>query len=82
MTRNTLNDLEPREWLKFQKSWFVHNPPPRIKGVLQHPAKFPETLAEEFIRFFTNEGDNTLLKKFAGVFAHNADIERLEALVC
>jgi len=32
-------------------------------------------------RFFTNEGENTLLKKFAGVFAHNPDIERFDALV-
>ncbi|CAN5797527.1 helicase-related protein [soil metagenome] len=32
-------------------------------------------------RFFTNDGDNTLLKKFAGVFAHNPDIERFDALV-
>ncbi len=54
--RNRLNDLEPKAWLKFQKSWFVHNPPPRKPGVLQHPAKFPETLAQEFIEFFTKEG--------------------------
>jgi len=32
-------------------------------------------------RFFTNDGDNTLLRKFAGVFAHNPDIERFDALV-
>ena len=32
-------------------------------------------------RFFTNEGENTLLKKFAGVFAHNPDIEQFDALV-
>ena len=32
-------------------------------------------------RFFTNEGENTLLKKFAGVFAANPDIERFDALV-
>ena len=32
-------------------------------------------------RFFTNDGDNTLLKKFAGVFANNPDIERFDALV-
>lgn len=32
-------------------------------------------------RFFTNEGENTLLKKFAGVSAHNPDIERFDALV-
>jgi DNA modification methylase len=63
--RNSLNDLDAREWLKFQKSWFVHNPPPRKKGVLQHPAKFPETLAEEFIRFFTKEGQ-TVLDPMAG----------------
>ena len=32
-------------------------------------------------RFFTNDGENTLLKKFAGVFEHNPDIERFDALV-
>ena len=50
---NRLNELTPREWLKFQKSWFIHNPPKRQKGVLRHPAKYPETLAMEFISFFT-----------------------------
>ena len=50
---NRLNNLEPKEWLKFQKSWFIHNPPRRRKNVLRHPAKFPETLAMEFITFFT-----------------------------
>ncbi len=54
---NKLNDLPPKEWLKFQKSWFVHNPPPRQKNVLRHPAKFPETLAAEFINFFTKQGE-------------------------
>jgi DNA modification methylase len=53
---NRLNNLDPKTWLKFQKSWFVHSPPPRKKGVLRHPAKFPETLAQEFIEFFTKEG--------------------------
>ncbi len=32
-------------------------------------------------RFFTNDGDNTLLKKFVGVFEHNPDIEHFDALV-
>lgn len=54
--KNRLNNLNPKEWLKFQKSWFVHNPPPRKKGVLRHPAKYPETLVQEFIAFFTMEG--------------------------
>lgn len=58
--RNSLNDLSPKEWIKFQKSWFVHNPPPRRKGVLRHPAKFPETLAQEFIEFFTKAGQTVL----------------------
>lgn len=58
--RNKLNDLEPKDWLKFQKSWFVHNPPPRRKDVLSHPAKFPETLAQEYIEFFTKRGEIVL----------------------
>jgi DNA modification methylase len=57
---NKLNDLDPKSWLKFQKSWFIHNPPPRKKGVLVHPAKFPETMAQEFIEFFTKQGEIVL----------------------
>jgi len=58
--RNRLNHLDPKTWLKFQKSWFIHNPPPRKKGVLQHPAKFPETLVQEFIEFFTKRRQTVL----------------------
>ena len=54
--RNRLNDLPNKEWLKFQKSWFVHNPPPRKDDVMRHPAKYPETLVQEFIEFFTKQG--------------------------
>jgi DNA modification methylase len=57
---NRLNELDPKSWLKFQKSWFVHNPPPRRKDVLRHPAKFPESLAQEFIEFFTKRGQVVL----------------------
>ncbi|HET6823192.1 MAG TPA: DNA methyltransferase [Anaerolineales bacterium] len=60
MSRNKLNDLDSKRWLKFQKSWFIHNPPPRKKGVLVHPAKFPETLAQEFIEFFTKQNESVL----------------------
>ena len=60
MPNNKLNDLDSKTWLKFQKSWFVHNPPPRKKGVLMHPAKFPETMAQEFIEFFTKQGASVL----------------------
>ena len=58
--KNRLNDLSPKDWLKFQKSWFLHNPPPRRKDVLRHPAKFPETLAQQFIEFFTRQGQVVL----------------------
>ncbi|MBM4176289.1 MAG: site-specific DNA-methyltransferase [Ignavibacteria bacterium] len=54
---NKLNDLTGKEWIKFTKSWFVHRPPRRKSDERLHPAKFPETLVSEFIRFFTKEGD-------------------------
>jgi len=57
---NKLNNLASKEWLKFQKSWFIHNPPPRKENVLLHPAKFPETLVKSFIDFFTKEGMTVL----------------------
>ena len=60
MQKNRLNDLRAKDWLKFQKSWFIHNPPGRKKGVRLHPAKFPETLAQEFIEFFTKRGMTVL----------------------
>ncbi|MBI1854275.1 MAG: site-specific DNA-methyltransferase [Chloroflexi bacterium] len=60
MPNNKLNDLDSKTWLKFQKSWFIHNPPPRKKGVLVHPAKFPETMAQDFIEFFTKKNQIVL----------------------
>jgi DNA modification methylase len=65
MPKNKLNDLDSKTWLKFQKSWFIHNPPKRKKGALVHPAKFPETMAQEFIEFFTKK-DETVLDPMAG----------------
>lgn len=50
---NKLNELSAQEWLRFTKSWFIHNPPPRKGEEILHPAKYPESMAEEFIRFFT-----------------------------
>jgi len=57
---NKLNDLTGTDWLKFQKSWFIHNPPPREQDVLVHPAKFPEAMIQEFIEFFTKLGQLVL----------------------
>jgi DNA modification methylase len=59
-SRQRLNDLDPKAWLKFQKSWFIHNPAPRGADVLRHPAKFPESLAREFVEFFTRRGQTVL----------------------
>ncbi len=53
---NRLNELSAQEWLKFTKTWFIHNPPPRKKSEKLHPAKYPEGMIEEFVRFFTKEG--------------------------
>ena len=54
--QNRLNELSPQEWLRFTKTWFVHNPPPRKRNEFLHPAKYPENMIEEFIRFFTKSG--------------------------
>ena len=56
MKTNRLNDLDGKAWLKFQKSWFIHNPPPRDKRKVTHPASFPEALVAEFVNFFTKRG--------------------------
>ena len=58
--RNRLNDLDAKRRLQFQKSWFIHNPPPRAEEVLLHPAKFPETLVQEFVEFFTKPEQRVL----------------------
>ncbi|MHA1268934.1 MAG: DNA methyltransferase [Candidatus Helarchaeota archaeon] len=52
---NKLNELSGRDWIKFTKTWFVHSPPSRKKDEILHPAKFPESLIEDFIKFFTKE---------------------------
>jgi len=64
-TKNKLNNLTGKEWIKFSKSWFVHRPPRRKEEELLHPAKFPESLVEEFISFFTKEGE-WILDPFLG----------------
>lgn len=53
--KNKLNDLTGKEWIKFSKSWFIHTPPRRKDNEILHPAKYPESLVTEFIRFFTKK---------------------------
>ena len=50
---NKLNELTNKEWLQFTKSWFIHYPKARNDTEILHPAKFPESLAKQFIQFFT-----------------------------
>lgn len=74
---NKLNDLTGKEWIKFSKSWFVHRPNRRKKNEILHPAKYPESLVEDFIKFFTKK-NNWVLDPFLGsgstlVAAGNSD---------
>ncbi len=64
--RNRLNHLTGSEWIRFTKSWFVVNPPPRSSSQVQHPAKYPEEVAGAFVDFFTQRGQ-TVLDPFMGV---------------
>lgn len=58
--RNRLNDLTGKEWVLFTKSWFIHNPPARKRREILHPAKFPESMIQQFIEFFTKRGELVL----------------------
>jgi DNA modification methylase len=40
--------------------WTIPKPPPRHKDEILHPAKYPETLVEQFINLFSKAGDNIL----------------------
>ena len=73
--KNKLNELNAKEWLKFTKTWFIHNPPPRKKAEMLHPAKYPEDMIEMFVKFFTKPGE-VVFDPFLGtgstlVAAHN-----------
>jgi DNA modification methylase len=38
--------------------WIIPQPPARDEDEILHPAKYPETLIERFIKMFTSEGDS------------------------
>jgi hypothetical protein len=65
--RNQLNDLDGTAWIKFTRTWFVCDSPRyhRNKNSELHPARYPEELVAEFLRFFTKAGGWTL-DPFAG----------------
>jgi len=65
--RNTLNDLTGREWIKSTKSWLVCDSQRyhRNRDTELHPARYPEELVAEFLRFFT-KSDAWVLDPFCG----------------
>ncbi|UCH35944.1 MAG: site-specific DNA-methyltransferase, partial [Armatimonadota bacterium] len=64
---NELNDLTGTEWIKFTRTWFVCDSPRyhRNKDTELHPARFPEEMVADFLRFFTKERQ-FVLDPFAG----------------
>jgi len=66
-SRNNLNDLTGREWIKFTRTWFVCDSPRywRNKPSELHPARFPEEMVAQFLQFFT-KASGTVLDPFLG----------------
>lgn len=64
---NQLNDLTGSEWLRFTKTWFTCDSRRYHKNrdTELHPARYPEEMVAEFLRFFT-KADGWVLDPFAG----------------
>jgi DNA modification methylase len=64
---NTLNDLTGTEWIKATKSWLVCDSKRyrQNRRTELHPARYPEELVAEFLRFFTKRG-GWVLDPFCG----------------
>lgn len=58
--RHPLVAPRPLPFAPPRSSWMIVKPPPREKGVLLHPGKFPESLIETFLKDFTAPGDRVL----------------------
>jgi len=65
--KNQLNDLTGSEWLRFTKTWFTCDSRRyhRNRDTELHPARYPEEMVAEFLRFFTKAG-GWVLDPFAG----------------
>ncbi len=59
-SNNTLNDLTGNEWIQFLRTWFIHDAPSRSEDEILHPAKYPETMVIDFVKFFTKKGQYVL----------------------
>lgn len=64
---NLLNDLTGTEWIKSTKSWFICDSHRyrRNQATELHPARFPEEMVAEFLRFFSKRG-HWVLDPFCG----------------
>lgn len=65
--KNKLNDLDGTAWVKFTRTWFVcdsHRYHQNRRTEL-HPARYPEEMVAEFLRFFTKRA-GWVLDPFAG----------------
>ena len=62
-----LNDLTGTEWVKSTKSWFVCDSRRyrRNRNTEMHPARYPEEMVAQFLRFFT-QADAWVLDPFCG----------------
>ena len=69
MRENKLNDLTSKEWIKFQKSWFILNPKPRKKNepILTNKLKI-------FVVFYAIIMDVTLFGIFYYFWKTSGDI--------
>ncbi len=65
--RNTLNDLQGKDWIKFTKSWLICDSRryQQNRRTELHPARYPEELVSEFVQFFTKAGE-IVLDPFCG----------------
>jgi hypothetical protein len=64
---NRLNDLTGSEWIKSTRTWFVSDSHRyhQNKNTELHPARYPEEMVAQFLRFFT-KGGGWVLDPFAG----------------
>lgn len=66
--KNTLNDLNGKEWLRHTKSWIIVDGKPSDipREIKDHPASFPPELIEYFIEFFTKK-EGWVFDPFMGI---------------
>ncbi|MFB6144033.1 MAG: DNA methyltransferase [Candidatus Nanohaloarchaea archaeon] len=72
--KNKLNHMTGKEWTKFTKSWFIFDAKAEdlkeerevLDNSEDHPATYSPTMIEDFVRFFTKEGEK-VYDPFTGI---------------